>query len=229
MLLFLCMTKRDVPFSVHEWYHCYNRGIEKRITFEDARDYHRFLELLYLANDEFPLRRDDIGIYKFEEILKIPRGKKLVAIGAFCLMPNHFHLVLKEVSEGGITAFMRKIGTAYTLYFNARHGRTGNLFLKPFKSRHISTDRYFQHLINYVHCNPATLYEPEWKTHQVVDPQFLGEQIAVYPYSSLSAHTDATTPTSAILDSEIFSVIRPSRIEKMLQEARQYHVDSSGA
>lgn len=223
---FYDMTKRDAPFAIGEWYHCYNRGIEKRIVFEDTRDYHRFLELLYLANDEFPLRRCDIGTHKFEEILKIPRGKKLVAIGAFCLMPNHFHLVLKEVSEGGITAFMRKIGTAYVLYFNARHERTGNLFFKPFRSSHVSTDRYFQHLINYVHCNPAALYEPEWKTSHVVDPQFLGEKIAAHPYSSLSAHAGAHMPTNAILDAEIFSITRTVGIQKMLQEARQYSVNS---
>src|SRR5271169_2304061 len=144
------MSTRNHQFAIGEWYHCYNRGIEKRVVFEDTRDYHRFLELLYLANDEFPLRRNDIGIHKFEEIVKIPRGKKLVAIGAFCLMPNHFHLVLKETMDGGITAFMRKIGTAYTLYFNTRHERMGNLFFKPFRSRHISNDRYFQHLISYV-------------------------------------------------------------------------------
>src|SRR3954464_6221238 len=114
------MTRRRVAFGVGEWYHCYNRGIEKRITFDDERDYRRFLELLYLANDELPLRRDEIGLRKFEEILTLPRGKKLVSIGAFCLMPNHFHLVLKETSEGGITAFMRKLGTAYTLYFNSK-------------------------------------------------------------------------------------------------------------
>lgn len=220
------MTKRDAPFAESEWYHCYNRSVEKRVSFEDTRDYHRFLELLYLANDELPLRYEDINDRKFEEMLKMPRGKKLVSIGAFCLMPNHFHLVLKEVSEGGITSFMRKIGTAYTMYFNGRHERMGNLFLKPFRSRHISSDRYFQHLINYVHCNPAALYEPKWKTNHVVDPQFLGERLSAYPYSSLSAHAGARTPTSAILDAEIFSVARTIPIQKMLQEALQYCADS---
>jgi putative transposase len=220
------MTKRRVPFAVGEWYHCYNHGIEDRITFENTKDYFRFLELLYLANDELPLRHEDIDTYKFEEVLSVPRGKKLVAIGAFCLMPNHFHLVLKEVSEGGITAFMRKIGTAYTLYFNSQHNRMGNLFLKPFRSRHVSDDRYFQHLINYVHCNPIALYEPKWKTNHVVDPQFLGERIAAYPYSSLGAHNGVRTPTSAILDAEVFSIVRAIPIQKMLQEARQYSADS---
>lgn len=220
------MTKRDVPFAIDEWYHCYNHSVENRISFTDIRDYHRFLELLYLANDTSPLRRDELDVHKFEEILTIPRGKKLVSIGAFCLMPNHFHLVLKEVSEGGISAFMRKIGTAYTMYFNARHGRVGNLFLKPFRSRHVSTDRYFQHLINYVHCNPAVLYEPTWKTNTSVDPQFLGERIAAYPYSSLSSHTGAHTPINTILDAEIFSIVHRVPIQEMLKEALEYHADS---
>lgn len=220
------MTKRDTPFTVGEWYHCFNRSIEKRIAFEDTKDYHRFLELIYLANDEFPLRRDYIGIRKFEEVINIHRGKKLVAVGAFCIMPNHFHLVLKEVSEGGITSFMRKVGTAYTLYFNSRHERAGNLFLKPFRSSHVSGDSRLQQLISYVHCNPIALYEPEWKTKHVVDPQFLGERIAEYPYSSLSAHAGAHTPTRTILDAEVLPVARTVTIQKMLKEARQYCADS---
>ncbi len=220
------MANRKVPFAVGEWYHCYNRSVEGRSSFEDSREYYRFLELLYLANDELPLRRDDIGVRKFEDVLKVPRGKRLVAIGAFCLMPNHFHLVLKELVDGGITSFMRKVGTAYTMYFNARHKRIGNLFLKPFKARHVSNDRYFQHLINYVHCNPATLYEPKWKTGPVVDPRFLGDHINVYPYSSLGAHTGVHTPLNNILDPEILSLARTISIQKMLQEARLYYDDS---
>src|SRR3989344_1571612 len=219
------MTKRDAPFVVGEWYHCYNRSIEKRTAFENTRDYNRFLELLYLANDKLPLRREDIGIRKFEDVLNIHRGKKLVAIGAFCLMPNHFHLVLREVVKGGITAFMRKIGTAYTLYFNSQHTRMGNLFLKPFQSRHVSEDSHFQQLINYVHCSPAALYEPQWKTRHVVDPQFLGERMAEYPYSSLNTHAGARTPIRTILDAEILSVVRTVTIQKMLKEARQYCTD----
>src|SRR3989344_3450702 len=220
------MTMRKFKFTVGERYHCYNRSIEGRISFTDSRDYYRFIELLYLVNDELPLRRDGIGVRKFEEILKLPRGKRLVAIGAFCLMPNHFHLVLKEIVEGGITSFMRKMGTAYTLYFNAKHGRGGNLFLKPFKSRHVSDDRYFQHLINYVHCNPAALYEPEWKRRHVVDPQFLGDRIVAYPYSSLNSHRDEHATTRAILDTEVFSIVRMVPIQKMLQDALRYSADS---
>jgi hypothetical protein len=221
------MTKRNGPFIVGEWYHCYNSSIEKRISFEDSQDYHRFLELLYLANDEFPLRRDDIGTRTFKEILNIPRGKRLVTIGAFCLMPNCFDLVLQEVSEGGITAFMRKMGTAYTLYFNVRHKRVGNLFLKPFQSRHVPLHSSFQHVMSYVHSRPAVLYEPEWKINHVVDPQFLEEHLMAYPYSSLGAHTGAQIPTRTILDTQLLSTVRMIPLQKMLQEARQYSTDSN--
>lgn len=220
------MQKRIEPFVTGEWYHCHNRSIEKRVAFADPQDYYRFLELLYLANDELPLRRNDIGIRKFEEVLIIPRGKRLVAIGAFCLMPDSFDLVLNEVSKGGITMFMRKMGTAYTLYFNARHKRVGNLFLKPFQSSHMSTNRSLQHLVNYVHSNPAVLYEPEWKINHVVDPQYLEEHLLAYPYSSLGAHTDASTPTGAILDAQLLSVACTIPLQKMLQGARQYRADS---
>ncbi|MCX6790343.1 MAG: hypothetical protein NTV60_02315 [Candidatus Kaiserbacteria bacterium] len=220
------MTKRN-PFILGEWYHCYNRGIENRTVFEDSQEYKRFLELLYLANDEFPLRRNDLGALKFEEVLSIPRGKRLVTIGAFSLMPSHFDLVLQEVSEGGITTFMRKMGTAYTLYFNSKHKRSGNLFLKPFQSRQVpAEDRSFQNLINYVHCSPAALSEPEWKVNHVVDPQFLEEQLTAYPYSSLGVHIGAQTPTKAIVDVQALSLARKVSLQKMLQGARQYRADS---
>ena len=221
------MSIRNGPFIVGEWYHCYNRSIEKRISFENPQDYQRFLELLYLANDELPLRRDDIGARTFKEILSMPRGKRLVTIGAFCLMPNYFDLVLQEVSEGGITSFMRKLGTAYTLYFNARYERAGNLFLKPFRSLPVPAGRSFQHVISYVHSNPAVLYEPKWKINHVVDPQFLEEHLTAYPYSSLGAHTGAPTPTRTILDPQSLSTARMVSLQKMLQEARQYAADSA--
>lgn len=221
------MGNRKVAFKVGDWHHCYNQSIEGRTSFADSRDYYRFLELLYLANDELPLRRDDIGIRTLEDILHLPRGKRVVTIGAFCLMPSHFHLVLHETVEGGITTFMRKLGTSYTLYFNSRHNRRGNLFLKPFQSVHVPTDRHLQQLISYVHCNPATLLDPKWKNGPVADPQFLGEHLAAYPYSSIGAFATATTHISPILDPEIFSIVRTPPIQKMLQEARLYCANST--
>lgn len=220
------MTMRDTPFKVGEWYHCYNRSIEGRNAFEDPKDYFRFLELLYLANDESPLRRDDLGARTFEDILATPRSKPLVSLGAFCLTLDKFNLVVQEIEDGGITSFMRKLGTAYTLYFNSRHKRVGNLFLKPFRSRHVSAERELQNLISYVHSHPAGLYEREWKTHHVVDPQFLEEQLIAYPYSSLGIHTGARSQSAPIVNAENL-LRRPVPLEKLLQEARRYSADAN--
>lgn len=217
---------RKESFKVGEWYHCYNRSIEGRTAYADSQDYFRFLELLYLANDTSPLRRDDIGIHPFGEILALPRGTPLVAIAAFCLMPSRFDLVVREVAEGGITAFMRKLGTAYTLYFNSRHTRVGNLFLKPFQSLHASSDRSVQNLISYVHASPAILYEPEWKTNHVVDPQFLEEHLIAYPYSSLGAYAGTRMQNAPILDADLLSSSRMTPLRTQLQEARRYAADA---
>lgn len=219
------MTRRNGQFEQNQWYHCYNHSIDKRSAFEDSQDYYRFLELLYLANDELPVRRGDIGARPFREIMNIIRGRKLVSIGAFCLMPEYFHLVLKEASAGGITAFMRKIGTAYTLYFNSRHKRAGNLFLKPFRSHRVPSGDSLPRLISYVHCSPAALYDSGWAMGHVVDPQFLGERIAAYPYSSLGAHMEAQTPLRAILDAEIYASLPKLPVHAMLQESLKYRAD----
>ena len=219
------MKRRVDPFEVGEWYHCYNRGIDERTTFHDTGDYYRFIELLYLANDTLPLRRSGVGARTPNELFKIPRGEKLVSIGAFCLMPNHFHIALRETVPGGISSFMRKVGTAYTMYFNARHERIGNLFLKPFQSTHVPRDRYLQSLMSYIHCTPAALYEKEWKTGHVVDPQFLEERVASYPYSSIGAYTDMHALTRPILEPEVLSTIRTLPIQRMLREVRRYCTD----
>ncbi len=216
------MGTRTIQFTVGNLYHCHSQGIDNREVFKDAKDYQKFLEILYLANDEFPLRRGDIGTNKLEEILRFPRGKKLAAIGAFCLLPNQFHLALKEVRDGGITTFMRKIGTAYTMYFNSRHKRSGNLFAGPFKASQVN-ENHLSLLTSFIHASPAELYDPEWKVGHVADPEFLGGQISAYPYSSLGAYSSDKTvkmPIKAILDTEFPP--HTVRIQKMLQEARQY-------
>jgi hypothetical protein len=216
------MSNRNITFLPGEWYHCYNRSIEKRISFEDKVDYERFLELLYLANDDSPLRRGDIGQGPVEEVLRMPRGKRLVSISAFCLMQDHFHLVLKEVAPQGISSFMRKIGTAYAMYFNAKYARQGNLFLKPFQASHVPNDSSLTSLISYVHAGPATLYEPKWRAGIVIDPQLLEEQLVGYRYSSLGAYRGVDTSFSPILDVESPTGARTLPMQRMLREAREY-------
>jgi putative transposase len=141
-------------------------------------------------------------------------------------MPNHYHLVLREITEDGITKFMQKLGTAYTMYFNTRYHRTGNLFVKPFRSRHVDTDNYFQYLINYVHCNPAVLFEHEWKTGTVRDINTLAEKLIQYPYSSFGAYEDKGAQTYTILDESVFEITPKIPIEKILREAQEYYSEN---
>jgi putative transposase len=184
---------RREQFAEGEWYHCYGRGVDKRRVFETKRDYQRFLETLYVSNDTEPTNRDNFKHLSHEHIFDLPRLETVVDIGAFCLMPNHFHLLLKETREGGITKFMRKVGTAYTMYFNISRTRIGNLFVKPFRSRHIGDDRYFRRALEYIHLNPAELYEPGWKEGRVSSIQLLDKKLLNYQYSSLVDYENTKT------------------------------------
>lgn len=221
-----CMAMRKTPFAIGEWYHCYNRGVDKRSVFKNNHDYYRFMEQLYLANSISPLHRGNIREKKFSKILQTTREKPIVAIGAFCLMPNHYHLLLKEVVEGGITKFMQKFGTAYTMYFNEKNDRIGNLFVKPFRSKHVTGDRYFQYLINYIHCNPAELFEKKWKEGAVSDPDVLADKLIAYQYSSLNAYLDSNALVRKILDESIFKIAYNVPVRKMLREAQQYYLEN---
>lgn len=211
-------------FESDEWYHCFNRGVDKRSVFQDENDAKRFLMLLYLANGTKPIALYNSRKPHLQLAFETNRGKPIVAIGAYCLMPNHFHLLLREYAGKGISAFMQKVGTAYTMYFNKRNGRIGNLFLKPFRSRHIGTDRYFQRVLQYIHCNPAELYEPGWKSGKVRDIRTLKRKLAEYPYSSLPnfINRDKASP---ILSPDVFEVGDHPNISRMLSETRTYYAD----
>lgn len=211
------------PFEIDEWYHCYNRGVEKRIVFQGTPDYDRFLQLLYLANDIAPLQRFSMGAVSTAEALRMPRTQPIVAIGAYALMSNHFHLLLKEIQPGGITQFMRKLGTAYTMYFNLKNERTGNLFMKPFRSKHVIDDRYLQWVVRYIHCNTVEIFEPDWKEGKVRDLTLLEKKLMNYHYSSLPEHYAKDKPTSSILDCSIFEIYKASSLKEMLEDARLYY------
>ena len=213
------------PFAINEWYHCYSRGIDKCPTFLDKNDYERFLALLYVCNSDTTIHRSDLLKHSLSEILQTKRGEPLVVIGAFCSMPNHFHLLIKEIRERGTSTFMQKLGTAYTMYFNIKYERSGGLFTKPFRSRHVNDNRYLQKVIGYIHCNPADIFEPEWKNGTVTNLETLQKNLENYQYSSLSAFLDANQPTRKILSEEIFTIETQPLFQNILQDAFLYHQD----
>lgn len=220
------MAQRSVPFAIDEWYHCYSRGVEKRKIFFDAKDYNRFLHALYLCNSDIPVHRSNLRGLSNANILSTERGLPLVTIGAYCLMPNHFHLLLKEISEGGISIFMQKLGTAYSMYFNIKYEHHGSLFAKPFKSKHVSDDRYLRRVVQYIHLNPIELFEHDWKRGIVNDKRGLQNKIEQYRYSSLVDYRGDNRDEKVILDSnerEFLTGDESTSLSETLEEMNEYY------
>ncbi len=133
-------------------------------------------------------------------MLEKNRGKPLVDIAAYCLMPNHPHLLLREIDYGGISTFMQKLGTGYTMYFNKKYQRTGALFSGRFKAVHVESDAQFRRLLNYIHANPAELYEPGWKKGIVRDEALLKKKLQAYPFSSLLDYEGVKRPHNVVVN-----------------------------
>lgn len=167
--LYVVMAIRS-PLAPDEFYHLYNRGADKRKIFLAKADYERFVTLLYVANGTQPVRLENIrrseqGSTLLTRALEVDRGEPLVSIAAYCLMPNHFHLLVRQKKEGGISRFMQKLTTAYTMYFNTKNDRNGTLFQGKFKSEHVGNDRYLKYLLAYIHLNPTKLANLEQYAH----------------------------------------------------------------
>jgi putative transposase len=175
------MGSRNFDFSIGEFYHIYNRGTDKRIIFNDEYDHQRFIKLLYLCNSQKNIIFREVLI---EESYVYERGETIVDIGAYCLMPNHFHLLLHEKVEGGISLFMLKLLTAYSTYFNNKYKRTGGLFEGKFKATHADTDEYLKYLFSYIHLNPVKIIDPKWKENGISDRNKAKKYLETYIYSS---------------------------------------------
>lgn len=166
-------------------YHIYNRGVEKRKIFLEDRDYKRFIRNLIIFNDIKAVTNIE---HKNIEQIAINR-EFLVDVLAFCLMPNHFHLLLRQVTENGITKFMRKIGTGYANYFNVKYARVGALFQGKFKSVLIDNESQFIYIPHYIHLNPIDLIMPEWREKNLSKPRLAMNFLNSYKWSSYSDYT----------------------------------------
>ncbi len=151
-------------FITEQIYHIYNRGVEKRDIFMEDKDYLRFIHNLYEFNDEKPAHNVSYFLNRQTESIESVRIAKtktsrelLLEIIAFVLMPNHFHLLIRQRRENGISKFMQKLGTGYTNYFNKKYERVGGLFQGNFKAIHVNEEPHFIHLPHYIHTNPLEL------------------------------------------------------------------------
>ncbi len=177
---------RNTLFSKGEFYHLYNRGTDKRKIFLDEKDYKRFMSLLFVCNgtSHVNLREQFSRGLSFSDLVDFNRGDNIVNIGAYCLMPNHFHLLVHEKVERGLSTFMKKLLTAYSMYFNKKYKRTGRLFEGSFKSKHIENDEYLKYLYAYIHLNPIKIIDPKWKENGIEDRKAAKNYLNSYRYSS---------------------------------------------
>lgn len=212
--------KREHNFCVGEYYHLYNRGVEKRTLFKNPYDHNRFMTLLYLCNSYEPV---DIGAYlenggSLRDLFSRKRKNTLVDIAAYCLMPNHFHILVREGSEKGISIFMQKLGTAYATYFNKKYKRTGTLFEGPFKAKHVDTEPYLLYLTAYIHLNPVKLIEPEWKELGIRNKKSSEKYLHEYAYSSFLEYAGGIRPESSVLTNPLLDFARIRRFSDLVEE-----------
>ncbi|MEI7621637.1 MAG: transposase [Candidatus Moraniibacteriota bacterium] len=159
---------RKTTFANGEYYHIYNRGVDKREVFLDEADYERFLTCLrefncieaigslyekYLRDKKVLVDSggDNGGSTSIMEVE--PPLSQLVEIVAYCLNPNHCHFIIKQLADDGIKKFMHRIGTAYVMYFNKKYKRSGTLFQGKFKAIHVDSNEYLLYLSAYVNRN----------------------------------------------------------------------------
>ena len=194
---------RSIVFSQDEFYHLYNRGTEKRIIFSAKADYERFIALLYLCNDTQNVHLNDRPSSNLAERLLLERVSPLLNIGAYCLMPNHFHLIVQERGDNGISRFMQKIITGYTMYFNKRYERTGALFQGKSKATHANQDEYLKYLISYIHLNPIKIIDSQWKEEGIKDKKRAENFLDQYLYSSYLDYCGKTRPERKVINKDV--------------------------
>ena len=144
-------------YSKDCYYHIYNRGVEKRNIFLEPADYNvfiynirRYLEPGFKLIKRHPITNERMFVEPNHVIGQI-------SLLSFCLMPNHFHFLIKLHNETGITSFMRKVCSNYTVYFNDKYDRVGSLFQGSFKGVRIISEEQFIHLSRYIHLNPKEI------------------------------------------------------------------------
>lgn len=170
--------KRYEILATNEIYHVFNKSVGYENIFIGKKELSRFLSLI-----DYYRHNPNLSYSKYKNLPAKERKNtyktikslpKIVEIYAYALMPNHFHLLLKQLSENGIQKFLSNIQNGFAKYFNIKNGRSGALFQKPFKAKRIANDEIFLHLSRYIHLNPVTSY--------LIDL----EELASYPWTSYS-------------------------------------------
>ncbi len=182
------MPFRKTQFAINEFYHIVQRGVEERNIFLDDEDHLRFINSLIVFNDTEPAPWGLRGFWDQRDPSSLrckqyKRSRPLIEIHAFALMKNHFHLLIRQLTDKGISYFMRKVG-GYSYYFNKKYKRIGPLFQGRFKAILIKTDNQLKSTFVYIHTNPVSIIEPGWKNWQVANSKRAAQFLQDYKWSS---------------------------------------------
>ena len=161
---------RRVKFAPGEYYHIYNRGNNKQNIFVDTRDWVRFLFAILHFQSPMPIHNIGKSVTHYikhsvfnvtKETLEKITTHRYIELISFSLMPNHFHLLLHETKDNGVSQYMQRIQNAYTKYFNTKYTKTGHLLQGPFQAVHVESNRQLLYLSGYIHRNSREI--PGWK------------------------------------------------------------------
>lgn len=184
--------KRPV-FDNYEYYHIHNRGVADVKIFKDVKDFMHFLACLKEFNTEKGVEFRELQKQKKLPSLSLPNidSAPLIEIVAYGLMPNHFHLIFRQLKDFGIVTFMQKLGTGYTMYYNARHKSRGHIFLGKYLSQHLGARPHLLYASGFIHTNPlrktpGRIFHGEISEHHM-------QKLSFYPWSSLADYVGNTT------------------------------------
>ncbi len=158
------MPARTTPLVNGEYYHIYNRGVAYLPTYKRKNDYERFvLNLRYYPYNNIPFKMSRLLQLPAEDRMQImsglkKRNDKRISLVSYVLMPNHFHLLLRQEKDGGISSFMKHLTDSYSRYFNTKYERVGPLYQGAFKAVRVETDEQLTHLSRYIHLNPLVSF-----------------------------------------------------------------------
>lgn len=190
-----------------ELYHVLNRGVDKRSLFMDDKDRARFVHDLWEFNDTEDAKNVWYRASGYSGFVNHYMEKeRIVDLHAWCLMGNHYHLLISERAEGGLTKFVRRLNVGYANYFNERYKRQGTLFQGRSKKILIRTDAHFLHILNYIHCNPLDLARggKGWRDQKLVNTADALRNLSKYKWSSYLDYSRVHNFPS-VLTTELFS------------------------
>ena len=178
---FRYMPIRSTVFVNDNFYHLYNRGVEKRIIFNEQKDYEVFLSILIYYLSPTQIKHD---VFSRKPKIRIPNSVSLLC---YCLMPNHYHFLIKQNKDNGITTLMHALGVTYSMYFNKKYERVGSLFQGRFKAKLIDKDEYLLQVSKYIHLNPK---------------EFYNKPLSTYPYSSYKFYINSKITPNNFIETE---------------------------